>query len=43
MFRAGFGIWLYKILIDACNISLPEHEVLKVSYCGQSISVVHRQ
>ena len=22
--------------------SLPEHEVLMVSYCGQSMSVVHR-
>ena len=29
--------WPYSIF------SSPEHEVLMVSYCGQSLSVVHRR
>ena len=34
-------IYLY-ILLFTGFISSPEHEVLMVSYCGQSMSVVHR-
>ena len=34
----GHGsIWINQLVISS-----PEHEVLMVSYCGQSMSVVHR-